>query len=50
MRQYSKINALLSLANYPITIIAQLAFGDDLFYVAMVIVLLLLKVKTNLNQ
>eukprot|EP00347_Sterkiella_histriomuscorum_P018113 403346737 len=50
MKEYSKINSLLIIANYPITIISQLAAQDELFYIAMIFLLLLMKVRADLEN
>lgn len=44
IKSYIKMNSLLCLFNYPLTIIAQIITKDPLFYIGQVFVMILIKV------
>ncbi|CDW79197.1 UNKNOWN [Stylonychia lemnae] len=43
LKQYMVINALLCLFNYPITLISQIVYDDEVFFIMIIFVKLLLK-------
>lgn len=47
IKNYMNINALLCLFNYPTTMIAQIVFQDSVFYILLVFLMLLIKVRSS---